>query len=474
MADFVIKWCFMFYRTALQYLKQWINKQKRKPLILRGARQVGKTTLVELCAHDFDQAIFLNLEKSEHLALFTTPLSFEQRLKSIFFHFNLSRDNSKKTLVFIDEIQYSKHAIESIRLFYEEAPDLYVIAAGSLLETLLETEVSFPVGRVEYLFLQPVTFPEFLLAMQETNALDAFNTVPIPNYAIEKLQTLFHEYVLLGGMPEIIEHYVQHKDLVALRPLYSDLLTAYSDDVEKYAKNETQMNTIRHIIHTAPLEAGRRIKFEGFGQSQFKSGAMSSAFRMLEKAMLLSLIYPTTETSPPLLPNLRKSPKLIFLDVGLVNYLANLQSYYFNLNDLNSLYKGQVIEQIVGQTLLALNLREQPSTKFWVREKKQSSAEIDFIIPHKQLLIPIEIKSGPTGRLRSLHQFIDISKQPLAIRLYAGPLQIDNLKTTSGTSFKLLNLPYCLTHKLYEYIEWFSNPHAGSSTERQSPTTKSL
>ena len=168
--------------------------------------------------------------------------------------------------------------------------------------------------------------------------------------------------------------------------------------------------------------------------------------------MLIQLVYPTVETTPPATEDHKKSPKLQFLDTGMMNYSAGLQQHYFVLDDLNTLYKGQVSENIVGQELLANNIAFNNKLQFWVREKKQSNAEVDFIIPFERFLIPVEVKSGKTGTLKSLMQYMETSDHAYAVRLYAGKYQHDILHTPSGRKFTLLSLPYYLVGQLHSYL----------------------
>ncbi|MCP4157449.1 MAG: ATP-binding protein [bacterium] len=224
-----------------------------------------------------------------------------------------------------------------MRYFYESAKNLYVIGAGSLLETMIgKDQISFPVGRVRYMFMYPMTFEEFLLAKSEQEALKLFSRVPLPEFAFAKLLKLFHTYTLLGGMPEVLNRYVKNKNIVELTPIYQGLITAYMEDVSKYARNSTQVEVIRHAIESAPFEAGSRIKFAGFGKSNYKSREMGEALRTLQRAMLLYLLYPAVVTGPPAATDEKKSPRLQFLDTGLLNYCAGLQGHFFKFDDLHS------------------------------------------------------------------------------------------------------------------------------------------
>lgn len=444
----------MFSRNIVQELRQWAVKKDRKPLILRGARQVGKTTAVDIFSKDFDQYLYLNLEKKEAAEIFNYNLSTEDLIQAIYLSKDISPSKGK-TLLFIDEIQNSPQAIAQMRYFYESAKELHVIAAGSLFEVMArDSHTSFPVGRVEYMFMYPLMFEEFLVATGEEQALKYFNNIPLPEFSFSKLHKLFHKYVLIGGMPEVVKAYIEKKDIASLTPIYQGLLTSYLDDVSKYARNKTMVQVIRHAIESAPLEAGRRIKFHGFGNSNYRSREMGEALRTLERAMLIYLLYPSTVTEPPIRPDLRKSPKLQFLDTGLINYFAGLQKFFFKMEDLHSFYQGILAEHIVGQELLAVDMRTSRKLSFWVREKKQSNAEVDYIIQSGQYLIPIEVKAGKTGSLRSLHQFVERSAHPFAVRLNAGPVEKVKAVTPNGKQYDLLSLPYFLSAKLQNYIEW--------------------
>ncbi len=445
----------MFKRIIISELEKWKKAELRKPLIIRGARQVGKTTLVNQFSKQFNQYIYLNLELAEDKAPFEQFSSIENLVNTLFFLKNLSLANKHNTLLFIDEIQEVPKALTLLRYFHEEFPEIAVIAAGSMLESLFDKNLSYPVGRVDYLVIRPVSFPEFLEAMGETSALEQLKQIPLASFAHSKLLELYHTYALIGGMPEIVQHYVKNKDLVALGPIYDALITGYLDDVEKYAANNSQIQHIRHCIKSAFSEAGKRITFEGFGNSAYKSREMGESLRTLEKALLVQLIYPNTSTSLPMLPDLKKSPRLHILDSGLLNYYVGIQKDIIGTIDLNSIYKGTLIEHLTGQELLASQFKALSSLHFWVREKKESNAEVDFIYLLDGQIYPIEVKSGKEGKLKSLHLFMDQTTHNIAIRLYAGELRISESITTSGKKYQLLNLPYFLASQMEPYIMWF-------------------
>ena len=444
----------MFKRKLLLELEKWRQNIPRKPLVIRGARQVGKTTLVNQFAAQYEQYIYLNLELSEDKEPFENFTSIENLLNTLFFLKNKTLAKKSTTLIFIDEIQEVPKALNILRYFYELAPEISVIAAGSMLETLFDKNISFPIGRVEYKVIRPVSFPEFLSAIGENAALEQLTQVPVAAFAQSKLLSLFHTYALIGGMPEIVQHYATHKDLVALGPVYDSLISGYMEDVEKYAKSNAQILHIRHCIQNSFAQAGKRIKFEGFGNSAYKSREMGESLRTLEKALLMQLVYPCTSASLPMVPDIKKSPRLQILDTGLLNYFVGIQKEIIGTDDLNSIYQGTLIEHLIGQELLAFQYNALSALHFWVREKKESTAEVDYLFQYDGLIIPIEVKSGKEGTLKSLHSYMDIAPHIFAIRFYAGALNISDAITQNGKQYKILNLPYYLGSQIEKYFDW--------------------
>ena len=443
----------LFYRHILAQLREKTQNKHRKPLILRGARQVGKTTVVNLFAKEFDSYVYLNLELAADRLFFTKHDRIEDTVQAILFEHDIPLQ-SKRILIFIDEIQAEPKAVASLRYFYEKFPNLYVIAAGSLLETLLETKNAFPVGRVEYLVMRPVSFGEFLVAIGEQGAYEAMEKVPLPEFAHQKLLTLFHTYALIGGMPEVVQQYAEHRDLVRLKPIYESLLVTYLDDVQKYARGSIKSEIIEVVIQHLFLESGSRIKYAGFAQTSYPSQRMKEALRTLEKAMLLHLVYPATENRLPASPNLRKAPYLQGLDTGLMNFFSGIQADLIGTKDLHEAYRGKVIHHLTGQMLLTGMHSPLDKLRFWVRDKNQSSAEVDFVYLYQAKLIPIEVKSGHAGRMKSLRQYMETAPHPFSVRVYAGPLHLQILTNPSGKQFYLLNLPYFLVEVLPAYLAW--------------------
>lgn len=444
----------MFKRSIISELSKWREKNYRKPLVLRGARQVGKTTAVKLFAEEFEQYIYLNLELKEDRDIFETSSSISELVDAILFLKN--KESGKETLLFIDEIQNSSRAVAQLRYFYEQMPNLYVIAAGSLLETLLDINISFPVGRVEFLAMHPVSFEEFLIAMDEKQALKMLKTVPTPTFANDKMFSLFHRYAQVGGMPEAVNLYAETKDLNQLTGVYDNLIISYVEDVEKYAPSTKTLPIMRHVMSTAFNEMSGRIKYAGFGNSGYGSREVKEAMLLLEKAFLFQLVHPVTTTSLPLTPNLKKSPRLHILDTALSVYTLNMQKELFLTDDMNTLFAGRVIEHLVGQEFFSLGLSPNNRLNFWVREKTQSNAEVDYVMQHKGKVIPIEVKSGSSGRLRSLHQFIDNANHNIAIRFGKCSYTVEEVKTIAGKPYTLINVPYYAASQIDQILEKYA------------------
>lgn len=447
----------MFHRHIIKELEYWLQKPGRKPLVIRGARQVGKTTVVNQFAKQFGQYIYLNLETPADKQPFLRYTNLEELLQGIFFLKNQLLSKKANTLIFIDEIQEVPEALNILRYFHEQEPDIKVIAAGSMLETVFDKKIHFPVGRVEFKVLRPVSFPEFLEAMGEKAAIEQLLTLPCRNFAHEKLLKLYHLYAIIGGMPEVVNTYIKTKDLLSLNPIFDSLIASYMDDVEKYAKNDAQVLHLRHIIRASFAEAGKRIHFAGFGNSAYRSREMGECFRILEKVLLLKLLYPNTSATLPFQPDLKKSPRLQILDTGMLNHFAGIQKDILGTHDLSSIYKGTVIEHLTGQELLANQYNVLSELFFWVKEKKTSTAEVDFVIPYEGKVIPIEVKSGNTGTLKSMHQFMEVAPHNMAIRFYAGPVSISEVTTPENKHFYLLNLPYYLVSQIKSYLAWFED-----------------
>jgi len=454
----------MYNRDLLFDLRAWKQKSKRKPLVLRGARQVGKTTLVDEFGKEFDFYIKLNLEKKADYELFARTDNVKEIVQYLYVRAGIEDDINHSVLLFIDEIQESYAAVSLLRYFYEEVPQLYVIAAGSRLQKLLKKKVadrqslkrSFPVGRVEYLNLRPFSFFEYLSAAGKQKWREQIENLTVSDLLHVDLQKEFNTYALIGGMPEVVSHYLEHKNLVSLAPIYKSLITGYIDDVENYARNDAQTRVIRHILNTGWHEAGSAITFANFGNSTYTSTQIHEAMDVLSKAFVMNLAYPITSTKAPAMPVRRRSPKLIWMDNGLVNHKVGLAQEYLQNKNLLDTWRGRAAEHIVAQELrVLLDKHDEEELSFWVRDKKGANAEIDFIWQKEGRIYPIEVKSGHNSKLQSLHVFVDNSDLPVtAIRFWNEPYSVNDLITPVGKKpFRLINVPFYAIGALEQILE---------------------
>lgn len=441
----------MFRRNIISKLEAWKQDKKHKPLILRGARQVGKTTVVNEFGSQFDNYLYFNLERNENAKLFEMEIPLDD-LENMLYASVGKVKKEGTTLVFIDEIQNSPKTIALLRYFYEQRPDLYVIAAGSLLENLVDVKVSFPVGRVQYLALRPCSFSEFLGAIGKNNLLAVLSQKAEYTVAFhEQLMHLFNQYTIVGGMPEAVQQYAETQDVIGIEDVYETLVQAYKDDSEKYVRGNKLTDVVRFILSYGWAFSGETITLGNFANSGYKSREVGEAFRLLEKAMLLELIYPVSSTQLPIIPETKRMPKLIWFDTGLVNYQAGIRKEIIGSTDMVDSWRGHIAEQITAQELLTLDDRVGQHRSFWA--KPNNGAEVDFIFAHNSKLYPIEVKSGTNAHLRSLQVFMDSSGVNIAIRIWSKPYSVDKVKTIHGKEFTLINLPFYLIGNLRSVLD---------------------
>jgi len=443
----------MFSRKIIHYLIEWKNEKGRKPLVLRGARQVGKTTAVLMFGKKyFKNVIYLNLENIEHLRLFRGEISLDdfEKIIQIKFHQKIVPD---ETLVFIDEIQNSPSLMKLLRFFYEEKPNIHVIAAGSLFQAKIEREgLSLPVGRIEYAYVYPLDFFEYLEAQEEDELLEYLKTISfkgkIPEAIHQKALKHFYEYTMIGGMPEVVKSYIEDRNTDKLKSIYSSLFTSYSEDVYKYS-SLANAKYLSYVIEQAPLFAGTTFTYEKFGGSNFRSREMSAAFDTLEKVMLVYQVQATKSKEIPLIGQRKRPKKLLYLDVGLVNHRMGVQEEFINLKDLNEFYRGRIAEQVVGQNMLAQFTNHIPVILYWAKGKREGAAEVDFCLKVKGAILGVEVKSGVTGRLKSLYSFADAVKNHQLVRIYNGHLNKEKVKI-GGKTYKLTSIPFYMTPRFFK------------------------
>ena len=403
----------MYYpRLIDNYLKEWALRPTRKPLLLRGARQVGKSTAVRQLGKQFENFVEINLEKQpSFISLFQGDLDVKRIVPQ------LSAMVGKpivagQTLLFIDEIQTSAEAIMALRFFKEDMPDLHVIAAGSLLEFALETLPTFGVGRIHSMFVYPMTFDEFLRACGETLLLEARNSAtaeaPLPLPLYEKLVGLFRSYMLVGGMPEVVAKWVATRDYLACQEVQDDIVLTYQDDFPKYRKR-VDPTLLRLTLQSVALQIGRKFVYSQVGGG-YSAHEVKKALEML---ILAGIITPVTQTNANGLPlGSEADPtyrKMLLLDSGLLLRWLDMTG------DISAL--TALTEMIAGLELLRYrtpNMRHE--LFYWMRKAKNAQAEVDYLVPYQSAVLPIEVKAGTQGGMKSLWLFMREKKLKNAVR----------------------------------------------------------
>lgn len=442
----------MFQREALSRLKEWRESPYRKPLIVRGPRQVGKTTVVNQFGTSFDSYVYLNLEKDGDRTAIERQMPLDHLIELLFARSGQAY-RPERALLFIDEIQNSPRTIALLRYLYEEHPELCVIAAGSLLENIVDVRASFPVGRVDYMAMRPCSFREFLTAMGKEHLLYFLDRPEDSVVCHEELMSLFNQFTIVGGMPEIVDGYARTHDLLAQDRLYTQLLRGYLDDVEKYVADRKMTDVVRLILGKGWQYAAQTISMGNLGNSGYQARDVGEAFRLLEKAMLVELVYPTTATTIPSMPQMKRQPKVIWFDTGLVNYAAGVRKEVIAALDVMDVWRGRVAEHVVAQELLTQTDHIGSARAFWMKEGGGGSAEVDFIWNIDAQIIPVEVKNGNNSHLRSLHSFIDAAPVDIGVRVWSAPFSVDDVQTTiRKKSFRLINLPFYLTGSLEKIV----------------------
>ncbi len=408
-------------RYALLDLQKWYESAESKPLVIRGARQVGKSTLVRIfCQNHGLDLLEVNLEKIK-IQEFNNEKNFS--IKKVLTEIELitGKKISEKTILFLDEAQEQPIAFNRLRYFYEDAPQLRVIAAGSLLDVILNQEnFSMPVGRIEYYYLGPMSFREFLMAKGEELLLNQINSLKndfsVLQLVHERAIELLKEYYFVGGMPEVLKKYIETNDMDIVRKTQLDLIQTYRDDIPKYTKAKQELR-VNEVFNFVPRHLGEaKVKFSEIAATN--SLQVKDAIDLLHRSQIIIKVLHTSASGLPLVSCSDPSVmKLFFLDVGLSNAILDIQWVnLFQIQDHELLTKGSMAEQFIAQHLNQI----QPSFKhelfYWLRGGKQGAAEVDFVINLKGQIIPIEVKAATTGKMKSLWQFLAEKNSKLAIK----------------------------------------------------------
>ncbi len=453
----------MIHRILEAQLTYWLQKKPRKPLILRGARQVGKSTLVrQWAAHQGLRLAEVNLERHPRLDSIFQSNDVEKILRELEVVTNVP-STAPKIALFLDEIQAAPHALPALRYFYEEKPTLPVLAAGSLLEFMLsDHQLSMPVGRVEYLHVGPLTFTEFLGALGEETLQkilrDFHAGATIPAMAHERLLEKQREFLFIGGMPESVQVYQKKKSPLEVRAVHRSIVQTYQDDFVKYARREKVHLLLQKILDGLPKMLGRKIKYSAIS-ADHRSGDVKAALDLLIKARLLLPCYHTDCSGLPLKAGRdERIYKPYFLDVGLFNYLCGLEwADISRLSERELIHEGGMAEQFVAQQVAyRSDGLEPPELHYWLRESRTANAEVDFVVAIRQQIVPIEVKSGKSGGLKSLQQLMGQKKLRRALRFDLNPPTTHNVthKLTGPTdgeasvSFTLVSWPLYLVEQM--------------------------
>lgn len=451
------------YRNALNYLKQWKKQTNRKPLVLRGARQVGKTWLVRQFAEEnFDQLLEINFDQTPEQAKLFINGDVDKCLQLLEIEYNVDIIPDR-TLLFLDEIQAVPEILPYLRYLYEKRPDIYVIAAGSLLEFLLsEHDFSMPVGRIEYFHLGPMTFEEFLLAFDRQRLVSFLSEIQphdsIPESTHKKLLDYLKLFWVVGGMPAAVAVYRETKSFKRCSKEQSIILQTYEDDFSKYRKR-IYPQRIRKVFHRIPVLVGKKLKYVHLDPEE-RSRDLSDTLDLLEMAKVIYRVHHSAGNGVPLGAEMKaKDFKPLFLDVGLMSRSLGLSLPSLEtVQDLTLVNNGAVAEQFVGQHLLYQNLGyEKPELYYWNREKRNSSAEVDYLAVVQNQVVPIEVKAGASGSLKSLQLFLAEKNRPMALRFNSAPPSIAKLTAKTGDSlghpYLFLSLPHYLVCQAKRLLE---------------------
>ncbi len=403
------------------HLERWKESPRRKPLLLRGARQVGKTFAVRELGKSFDSVVEVNFElTSKARSIFDQDLEPER----IVWELGLLTEQTiipGKTLLFLDEVQTAPQVITALRYFYEKMPHLHVISAGSLLDFAIE-QVGMPVGRVSTLYVYPLSFIEFLAAAGHKQLVGAIlSRLELSEVIHDMLLNLLKQYIAIGGMPEVVASWVSTKNPHECREVLLQLIESYRQDFSKYAKKH-QLPYLDVLFHQIPHFIGEQFKYSAV-HGEYKKRELAPCLHLLSRANVVHQISHSAGNGIPLGAevNLERF-KMILVDVGVSLALLGLDLPEWFLNpDKDLINRGKIVEAFIGQELLCYG---SPKTKqdlyFWKREATGALSEVDYLMDFQGKVLPIEVKSGHGSTLRSMHQFLqDHPQSPMGVRFWA-------------------------------------------------------
>ncbi len=404
-------------------LSLWNTSYGRRPVIIRGARQIGKShSIREFGRAHFENVVEVNLEERRTLGKLFESGDPKLICTELALQFN-QPINPGKTLLFLDEIQETPAALSALRFFFEKLPELHVACAGSMLDMVLDRErdIRVPVGRVEYLYMLPCSFVEFLDALGETIAKDTVQTLSIDNppsdEAHRKLLDLFNRYVVCGGMPAVIAAYADAAESLRFRKLQADLMQTFREDLRKY-RTRIDYDKLDTAFAALPRFVSQEFKFATFNPN-WSSATTHNLLDLFSQARIINYIHSSAGNGVPLAAEVKRSPnKFIFVDVGLLCSSMGLTTEKVARWNQDLVNPGVIAEQAVGQELLAYSeALFEPKNFFWKRDKQGANAQVDYLFGCDGVILPLEVKSGTTGTLKSLKIFLQEKGCPCGIRV---------------------------------------------------------
>ena len=408
-------------RNIDKILLSWKIDSDRKPLLIRGARQVGKSSTIEQFGSHFEHFIVVNFEKNKKLKkIFDGDLDVKEICLKLSVQFR-KPIAPEKTLLFFDEIQTCPNAITSLRYFYEDYPELHVIAAGSLLEFALEELSTFGVGRVDSLYMYPFSFQEFMFACSEellwNEVCNSSPEKPLFSVFHEKCLELLKKYLIIGGMPAVVSDFVENNDILKVQKILDRLIVSFQNDFTKYKKRIPSL-LLREVFASVVQQSGGRFIYSK--ASETNTHIIKQAINMLIMAGLIIPVVSSSANGIPLGAEANhKKCKMLLIDTGIFQRLLGLHLSDFLLSsDFEVINKGSIAEQFVGLELIKNSSSYMPENLyFWTREKEKSQAEVDYVIQYNEKIIPIEVKSGKSGKMQSMHLFLSEKKTEYGIRI---------------------------------------------------------
>lgn len=409
-------------RAIEKHLNNWVDNPNRKVLLLRGARQVGKTHSIRELGKRFDHYLEVNFEmdKSVH-HFFSSDLNPTEICKNLSAYYNIPIAHGK-TLLFFDEIQTCLPAISSLRFFHEKLPNLHLVAAGSLLEFALRDISSFGVGRIQFLFMYPMSFVEFLWANNQEQLLEMLMQAnperPVNDVFHEKLIKYLKQFLYIGGLPEVVDTYIKTGDLRQTQMALDYLINGLEDDFAKYSRIFSSIQ-LREVFQSIAAQTGSRFTIskasERMSHQKIKEG-----LTLLEMAGLAHTVKHVSADGIPLGAGVNpKKFKVILFDHGIFQRLLGLDlSEHLIASDFEAINKGNLAEQFAGTELIKYREPYNRTQLFyWHREKRGSNAEVDYVIQKSDKVIPIEVKSGRQGKMQSLWMFLKEKNREKGIRI---------------------------------------------------------